>query len=139
MNTFTFELTHQIPSIFDVISTFLELYGSHASWHYFESGHGKGPCDGVGTANRNADNAVNQGKVLIQNAADFYAWAVHNEKGIRYHMVSEEKYCRNKDIVDKRNSEIKPVKGLMLIHAVVGVKNEHGKIAVRGTTCACND
>ena len=87
-----------------------------------------------GTAKRNANNAVKQGKILIQDAAEFYAWAVQNEKGIRYHMVSEEEYCRNKDIVDKRNAEIKPIKGSMLIHAVVGV--EHGKIAVRDTTCA---
>jgi len=63
-----------------------------------------------GTAKRNADNAVKQGKILIQDAAEFYAWAVQNEKGIRYHMVSEEEYCRNKVIVNKRNSESNQLK-----------------------------
>jgi len=50
------------------------VYGSFASWHFFESGHGKGPCDGIGgTTQRNADNAVKQGKDLIQDAHDFFA------------------------------------------------------------------
>ena len=96
-------------TIFDVISRFAELYGPHASWHYFESGHGKGQCDGVGgTIKRNANNAVKQGKVLIQDAADFYAWAVQSEKCIHYEMITEEEYCHNKSVVDQRNSEIEP-------------------------------
>ena len=127
-------------TIFDVINRFPELYGPQASWHYFESGHGKGPCDGVGgTTKRNADNAIKQGKALIQDASDFYTWATQNEKGIHYEFVSEEEYNNNKVIVDQRNSEIKPVKGSMTIHAVIGGKDGDGKIAIRSTTCACDE
>jgi hypothetical protein len=54
---------------------------------HFESGHGKSPCDGVGgTTKRNADNAVKQGKVLIQDAADFYAptkWEAYRDALVR--------------------------------------------------------
>ena len=47
-----------------------------ARWSYLESGHGKGPCDGLGArVKRSADNAVKQGKVSIQSAADFLKWA----------------------------------------------------------------
>lgn len=125
-------------TIFDLVSRFRVEYGVKASWHYFESGHGKGPCDGVGgTTKRNADNAVKQGKVLIQDASDFYAWATQNEQGIRYEFVTEEDYNLTKINVDERNSKIKPVKGCMKIHAVVGTND--GTIAVRNTSCACSN
>lgn len=56
-------------TIFDLVCHFEKRYSVLASWHYFECGHGKGPCDGVGgTTKRNADNAVKQGKALIQDA-----------------------------------------------------------------------
>ena len=112
------------------------MYRPHASWHYFESRHGNGPCDSVGgTTKQNADNAVKQGKVLIQDAADYYVWAIQSEKCIHYEMITKEEYCHNKSVVDQRNSEIKPVKGSMMIHAVVGVKDEPGKIIARNTSC----
>ncbi len=49
--------------------------GMKASWTYFEAGHGKGPCDGVGgTAKRLADMAVRRQAIVIQTAQDFYKW-----------------------------------------------------------------
>ncbi|KAH3702598.1 hypothetical protein DPMN_077622 [Dreissena polymorpha] len=61
-------------SIFHLISTFPNLYGTLASWHFFECGHGTDRCDGiVDTTKRNADSAVKQGKAMIQVATDFYA------------------------------------------------------------------
>ena len=51
-----------------------------AKWNYFEAGHGKGPCDDLGAvAKRQAADAVNQGKVAIQDAADFFGWASSNQ------------------------------------------------------------
>ena len=35
-------------SIFDMMCNFENEYGCKATWHYFESGHGKSACDGVG-------------------------------------------------------------------------------------------
>jgi hypothetical protein len=38
-------------------------------------------CDGLGASiKRGADMAIRQGKVLIQNAEDFYAWAKQTEE-----------------------------------------------------------
>ena len=47
-------------SIFSILCKHQQLFdGLAATWTYFEAGHGKGPCDGIGaTAKRNADNAV---------------------------------------------------------------------------------
>ena len=45
-----------------------------ATWSYYESGHGKGPCDGVGGAvKRSADSAVKKGQ-LIKDAKQFFEW-----------------------------------------------------------------
>ncbi|KAH3844986.1 hypothetical protein DPMN_087255 [Dreissena polymorpha] len=35
-------------TMFDLIGHLEERFGVTASWHYFEAGHGKGPCNGVG-------------------------------------------------------------------------------------------
>lgn len=34
--------------MFDILSRHKELFGVDARWNYFECGHGKGPCDGIG-------------------------------------------------------------------------------------------
>ena len=50
-----------------------------ATWSYFESGHGKGPCDGVGGAvKRSADTAVQKGQ-LIKDAKQFFEWGSEQE------------------------------------------------------------
>ena len=35
-------------TIFYIVSNHMNLFSVVASWNYFEAGHGKGPCDGVG-------------------------------------------------------------------------------------------
>ncbi|KAK6169016.1 hypothetical protein SNE40_020147 [Patella caerulea] len=72
-------------TIFDLISRFKTAFGLLASWHYFEVGHGKGACVGVGgTAKRNADMAVKLGTVVIQDAPDFFAWAVSEQNTVYF-------------------------------------------------------
>ena len=58
-------------TMFHIVSQHEKLFGVTASWNFFEAGHGKGHCDGVGgSMKRMADEAV-----FIQDAADFFAWA----------------------------------------------------------------
>jgi hypothetical protein len=53
-------------TIFRVVSNHDDIYGCSAVWSYYEAGHGKGPCDGLGgTVKRMADEAVKAGKVLL--------------------------------------------------------------------------
>ena len=51
--------------------------------------------------------------------------------------MTDEEYTNKKDEVDERNMVIKPLKGSMQLHAVVGVAN--GRLAVRNTSCACDE
>lgn len=61
-------------SIFHVVANHNNLSdGITCTWNYFESGHGKGPCDGIGgCAKRMASEAVKQQKVQIQDASPFF-------------------------------------------------------------------
>ena len=59
----------------DLVANHDKIFGTRASWQYFEAGHGKGACDGLGgTAERMADTAVKRHAVIIQNAEDFFKW-----------------------------------------------------------------
>ena len=59
-----------------MISYHDEYFSCSASWNYMESGHGKGPCDPIGgVAKRKADQAVKNGRFIIQDAIDFFEWA----------------------------------------------------------------
>ena len=49
--------------------------GVKARWNYFVADHGKGPCDELGgCTKRMAYEAIRSGKVVIQDATDFFPW-----------------------------------------------------------------
>jgi hypothetical protein len=52
--------------MFHVVSMHMADFGAEATWDYLEAGHGKGPCDGLGSSvKRSADMAVKQGRAFI--------------------------------------------------------------------------
>jgi len=87
-------------TIFKIISCHEEYFGCKASWCYMESGHGKGPCDPIGgTAKRKADQAVKNGKFVIQDASDFYEWAKNDSTTITYSYISVEDYEKSENFL----------------------------------------
>lgn len=70
-------------TIFQLLIDHEMEFGTKAQWNYLESGHGKGPCDGLGASvKRAADMAIKQGKATIQNGEEFYLWTT-KEKVVR--------------------------------------------------------
>lgn len=122
--------------VFETIAKHETIYGMKAIWNYFEAGHGKGPCDGLGgTTKRLADEAVRQGKVEIQDAKDFYEWASKsNMKEVDFVFVGKD-ICEKKKTEINNNEPIKPVKDTMKLHAVVGISEN--AILIRVTSCYC--
>ena len=60
-------------TIFKIISCHKEYFGCDASWNYMKAGHRKGTCDATGgVAKRKTDQAVKNGKFIIQDATDFF-------------------------------------------------------------------
>ena len=114
-------------------------YNISATWNYWEAGHGKGPCDGLGgTVKRMADNAVKSGKVCIQDSDDFYAWTQSEfctMNNVRFVFVETAK-CQEKAKALSQ-LKLKPVRGTMKVHAVKGKGNS--MIAIRYTSCYCQE
>ena len=81
------EKKFKVPTIFNIINHHKVLFGFPASWNYFEAGHGKGPCDGVGGISKQmADQATKQ-NIKIQSAADFYNFDLGNGFLIRLFLI----------------------------------------------------
>ncbi|CAC5416239.1 unnamed protein product [Mytilus coruscus] len=83
-------------TIFDLVANHSSVYGIQARWNYFESGHGKGPCDGLGgTIKRMADEAVKRGAVVIQDPKEFFDWSItSNMKEVKFLFVKKKKIAR---------------------------------------------
>ncbi|KAH3842895.1 hypothetical protein DPMN_116399 [Dreissena polymorpha] len=114
-----------------------DMYGIQARWNYFETGHGTSACDGLGgTTKQMADEAIRQGHVTIQDAEDFYAWAVQSSmKAVEFLYVSSDvtKTKRDKMALIKT----KPVKGTLKLHAV-GIKLENNKTKLMTREMSCH-
>ncbi|XP_061183299.1 uncharacterized protein LOC133191568 [Saccostrea echinata] len=124
-------------TIIDFVANHKSTHGMNARWNYFESGHGKGPCDGLGgTVKRLADEAMRSGKVMIQDAKAFYDWAKSSSmKNVTF--VESAECEKKKDELNAYQSEIRAVKGTMKLHAVVGLGNSCVKI--KDVSCYCDE
>ena len=119
--------------IFDIVQHHVDLFNVQARWNYFESGHGKGPCDGLGgIAKRQAAEACKQGKVNIQDAIDFFQWAKTQRKSIEYIFYTRSEYEETAKELETRNP--KTIPGTMKLHAVFPVEQT---LYTREVSCYC--
>ena len=104
--------------IFDAVINHEGLFGCPATWNYFESGHGKNVCDGLGGSVKPlAHEAICSGKCTIQDAEDFMSWASNsNMKGVTFLFVNKAD-CEVK-ANSLQNVKLTPVKGTLQLHAV---------------------
>ena len=125
--------------IFDFIERHEEVFGMEASWDYFESGHGKGPCDGIGgTIKRLADQAVKHGR-QIQDADDFAEWgSTSTSVRFKVRLVSRELFELHKKRYLELDKELQTVAGTKKIHAVRPGR-ERGTIYHRDLSCKCTE
>ncbi|XP_054775254.2 uncharacterized protein LOC129283486 [Lytechinus pictus] len=128
-------------TMFSLVSEHADIFdGIHAQWNYFESGHGKGPCDGIGgTIKRLADTAVKRRAAVIQDAHDFFAWASqerHECSGskINFFFVAKGDCAAGSLLIAERWSSVKTFPGTMQMHAVIGHDNG---VLLRKLSCYC--
>ena len=119
-------------SIFNIIAHHRNMFGLDCSWQFFEAGHGKGPCDGVGGAvKRNATTAIKKG-ITIQGAADFYRWGVTQTASlVKYTFLDEQEVEQAEVELDAMKAVA--VKGTIKIHSVTSVRE--GQVYVRNISC----
>ena len=117
-------------NMFNITAMHKSMFNVSASWQYFESGHGKGPCDGVGGAvKRSADLAVKKG-AMIQTAQEFFNWGLQQDTAVDYLMV-------NKQLVKEASEEMlsleaTSVPGTMKFHSVMPLPSG---VYFRETSC----
>lgn len=123
--------------IFDAIVNHETLFGCPATWNFYESGHGKNVCDGLGgTVKRVADEYVRSGKCTIQDVDDFMKWAEgESMPNVTFFHVSTEA-CEH---IASRLQMVtfQPVKGTLQLHAVK--VNSNDLFCVRNTSCYCEE
>ena len=57
----------------DLLANHHIMFGTIATWHWLEAGHGKGPCDGIGrSVKKMAETAVKRGAVLSDTYTFFW-------------------------------------------------------------------
>ena len=126
--------------IFQFLAYHEEEFSIKARWNFLESGHGKGPCDGLGgSVKRSADMAVRQAKCNIQDAADFYAWGLQSELAgskVKYLLYTQEDYDETVARTAKRETPLS-VTGTMKLHAVVPSRQATKSVYTRNVSCYC--
>jgi hypothetical protein len=117
--------------MFSVLAKHKDLFGVSASWLYFEAGHGKGPCDGVGgSSKRMADDYVRRGN-SITTAAQYAEYGNSSGK-VTYVVVPKDVIAEGGVTIDRIRTTRK-VKGTMTYHAAVCIRQ--GVLAMRKTSC----
>lgn len=121
--------------IFDAINNHESKYGCPATWNYYESGHGKNACDGLGgTVKRLADQYVRSGKSVIQDADDFFNWATSSSmKEVKFFFVSKDECESTNEFMPQ--IQFPPIKGTLKIHSAK--VNSYGQFCTRDKLCYC--
>lgn len=65
--------------------------------------------------------AVKQLKVIIQDARDYFPWAISSPRENEYQLIIPEEYEHSNSEIEQRKKELKSVKGIFAtcIHSVV--------------------
>lgn len=114
-------LVARFPSVFN---------GIEASWSWLESGHGKGPCDGIGGGiKKKADNLVKSGKV-ITNTDEFCATIASAKPKLEILRVEAKEVNHCKQVINTWKPPAVP--GIGAAHTIVPV----GPVMmIRDTSC----
>ena len=107
----------------------MELYGA---------GHGKGPYDPIGgTAKCKADQAVKNGRFVIQDYVDFYEQSKQESSAIKYVYQSTEEYEISATFLKALCKNLDSVNCTMKLHAVFSLKPN--RMRIRDTSCFCSN
>ena len=118
-------------SAVELVRRFPEIFlGIRATWTWLETGHGKGPCDGVGGAmKKKADNLVKSGHVM-RTAKEFHK--VLTKAGIKSQLMLVPQHILNDKKAEVKAWNAPAAKGVMAMHGLV---YKEGTMYMRHTSC----
>ena len=134
---------------FGNISCFNDVHGISVTRNYFETSHGKSPCDGLGGIVKNmASRAVLRKRAVIRDARELFVFC---EKYLT--VVGQSSYqSRREEYADsmrsfiyiesseinrqETNSDVKPLPGCRMLHSIRNTKSSR-ELKVRQLSCYC--
>jgi len=100
-------------------------FGCGATWNFFETAHGKGPCDGVGAeVKRTVWRAILQSNVVVTSPSEFFLAAQNLCKKVKVLFCSGEQVKEVSEQLAERWSRCKPIPATHSIHYVAATHND---------------
>jgi len=118
---------------FGIFSQIVSLWKYNiASWNFTESGHGKGPADGVGgSIKRYADSLVAHGHDIT--SADELVSALKEKVSTHLFLIQDADISTVDEQFD--TSKVKPLKGTMKLHQLTWTRGANNFLGVRYLSC----
>ena len=120
------------------LAEFPSKYGMKCTYNYFESGEGKGACDGVGaTTKHGLDKLVINQQVVLHNASDAYREATKNLSAEnRTYLLLDKEQVETYRMEHSQRKTVKAVQGTRKIHSVTCTPSTM-QIKTRHLSCYC--
>ncbi|KAL3842294.1 hypothetical protein ACJMK2_020324 [Sinanodonta woodiana] len=115
-------------TIFKILADHNEDFGIAGRWNYLESGHGKGPSDGLGASIKRVADMVTH----------FYVWSKQTEESgskIKYMYYNQADVGMSNEIIQQKEKPMQ-IYGTFKLHAIVPTNS--CTILTRETSCYCN-
>ena len=127
---------YKSKSAFDHLFKLEEKHGIQITYNYTESGHGKGPSDGLGAAIKKKLERMILGGKVINNAYETYLALVQNKtKNLNQKIIYIPHMKLQKSAPSKSN--IKPIKGTHSFHMVRKSRPGSGVLVCGDLSCGC--
>lgn len=108
-------------------------------YHYTESGHGKGPSDGIGPGiKRRLELLILGGTCVLNNAYQVYLVLQHNRNNQINQSVIYVPRKRLLHSSPKKNMEVKTIKGTQKFHSVSTLKLGSHIVVCQDLSCSCD-
>lgn len=98
-----------------------EEFNIKAEWNFFSTSHGKNVCDGLGGTLKRLATKANLQKTHgdgIKTPLQLYEWAIENIQNMNFQYVSMKDYEGEKQILEERFLNLKPISSTRKIHQV---------------------
>lgn len=95
-------------------------FGIECEWHFHDTSHGKGPCDGIGgTVKRKAARYSLTNEASITSARELFEWANTDNFSINFDYATIEEYDVTAKLLEKRFINLKTIPGTQSYHAFI--------------------
>ena len=123
---------------FDHLIKLEEKHGIQIIYHYTESGHGKGPSDGLGAAIKKKLERMILGGKVINNAYQTYLALVQNQNENLNQKIIYIPDKKLQNSIPSKSKLSKTIKGTQSFHMVYQLRPRSGVLVCDDLSCSCD-